>query len=165
MGIWTKLLGGGAGNLVKAVGDVVDEFVTTGEERMELENEMARTRMEFDLEQKRLGIQEQEIYLKDTSSAREAQATIQTSEHASWLAKNVGPMLALGTTLLAFFLFYWVLRGGDQMAGDKKEIAIFILGALSAITTQIFSYYFGSSQGSASKNRMLEDMSRRNEGK
>ncbi len=165
MGIWTKLLGGGAGNLVKAVGDVVDEFVATDQERMELENELSKTRMDYDIKQRELGITEQKIYLKDTSSAREAQATIQTSEQASWLAKNVGPMLALGTTALTFALFYWVLKGGDESMGDKKEIAIYILGAMSAITTQIFSYYFGSSQGSARKNQMLEDMSRRNEGK
>lgn len=159
MGIWTKLLAGGTGNLVKAVGDVVDEFVTTGEERMELENEMARTNMEYQLEQKRLGIKEQEIYLQDTASARESQAAIQTSENASWLAKNVAPILALGTTLLAFFLFFWVIRG--DLAGINEQIVIYILGALSAITTQIFSYYFGSSEGSAKKNRMLEDISKR----
>jgi heme/copper-type cytochrome/quinol oxidase subunit 4 len=159
MGIWTKLLGGGTGNLVKAVGDVVDEFVTTGEERMELENEMARTQMEYNLEQKRLGIKEQEIYLQDTASAREAQAAIQTSEHASWLAKNVGSILALGTTLLAFFLFFWVISG--HVTDKNQQIVIYILGALSAITTQIFSYYFGSSQGSAKKNQMLEDISKR----
>lgn len=159
MGIWTKLLGGGTGNLVKAVGDVVDEFVTTGEERMELENEMARTQMEYNLEQKRLGIKEQEIYLQDTASARGAQAAIQTSEHAGWLSKNVSSILAIGTTLLAFFLFFWVIRG--EIDPDKKNIIIYILGALSAITTQIFSYYFGSSQGSAKKNQMLEDISRR----
>jgi hypothetical protein len=40
----------------------------------------------------------------------------------------------------------------------KGDVVIYILGVLSAIVTQIFSYYFGSSMGSADKNKIIESM-------
>jgi uncharacterized membrane protein len=38
----------------------------------------------------------------------------------------------------------------------QKDIIIYILGVLSAAVTQILGYYFGSSQGSATKSRSLD---------
>jgi hypothetical protein len=37
-----------------------------------------------------------------------------------------------------------------------KDVALYILGVLSAISTQIFSYYFGSSKGSSEKNDQMK---------
>ena len=41
---------------------------------------------------------------------------------------------------------------------SRKDILIYVLGVLSAIATQIVSYYFGSSQGSAAKNSAIDKM-------
>jgi hypothetical protein len=40
----------------------------------------------------------------------------------------------------------------------RKDILIYILGVLSAIATQIISYYFGSSIGSKDKSDQLKDV-------
>jgi hypothetical protein len=40
---------------------------------------------------------------------------------------------------------------------SRKDILIYILGVLSAISTQIVSYYFGSSQGSKDKSDQLKE--------
>lgn len=157
MSFWTSLFGGG--DLIKTVGDVVDEFVTTDEERLELEAEIAKTKMNYNLEIQKLSTREKELMVQDVSSARAMQAQTQASEHASGLAKNIVPMMAIVTTILTFALFFWLLKDdGTTLTGGKKDVVLYILGALSAITTQIFSFYFGSSQGSSDKNKMLEKM-------
>ena len=66
-------------------------------------------------------------------------------------------ILALGTTAMAFLLFYFVVfRNKTLINNDTKDVVIYILGVLSAIITQIFSFYFGSSQGSSEKSKMME---------
>jgi flagellar basal body-associated protein FliL len=40
---------------------------------------------------------------------------------------------------------------------SRKDILIYILGVLSAVATQIMSYYFGSSQGSKDKAEQLKE--------
>jgi len=68
-------------------------------------------------------------------------------------------ILALGTTAMAFLLFYFVVfRNKTLINNDTKDVVIYILGVLSAIITQIFSFYFGSSQGSSDKSKMMEGM-------
>jgi len=44
--------------------------------------------------------------------------------------------------------------------GEGKEIVMYLLGILSAVLTQIYSYYFGSSQGSADKQRQLNSLNK-----
>ena len=156
MAFWSGLLGGDSGGIIKAVGDVVDEYVTTDEERMEGDREMAKIQLQQSIENRKLDIKEQTIYLQDTQSARQMQAQVQTSDNAGWLAKNIGPLMAIITTLLTFALFFWVISGNEALDGGKKDIVLYILGALSAVTTQIFSFYFGSSQGSADKNKLIQ---------
>lgn len=42
---------------------------------------------------------------------------------------------------------------------DKSEnIIIYILGALTTVSTQVIAYYFGSSQGSKDKQRSIDGM-------
>ena len=42
--------------------------------------------------------------------------------------------------------------------GAEKDIIIYVLGVLSAICTQVVSYYFGSSQGSAQKQTQIDKL-------
>lgn len=164
---FTKLLDANAGNLVTAVGDALDKVTTSDEERKALDNELAKAQLQYDQQMAALGIQEQEIYLADTANARENQTKIQESEQASWLAKNVQPFLAVSIIGLTFFL-YWriIFAGGDIFSDgsklhDMKDIIIYILGALTTVSTQVASYFFGSSQGSADKHKALVQLSER----
>jgi len=93
----------------------------------------------------------------DTQSARNREVEINKIEKASWLSKNVGPVLAIVTVSLTFILFYMILFKDISETSKQKDILIYILGVLSAIVTQIFSYYFGSSAGSKDKMQILKN--------
>jgi len=71
----------------------------------------------------------------------------------SWLSKQISALLALTTVCLSFALFFVFVYA--PLSPEKKDIIIYILGVLSAIDSQIFSYYFGSSEGSDINNKLL----------
>jgi hypothetical protein len=95
--------------------------------------------------------------LKDTDSARDREVQIATSDKAPLLNKIVTPVLALSLLLLTFILFGIVMFDNTPVESSRKDILIYILGVLSAISTQIVSYYFGSSQGSKDKSDQLKE--------
>ena len=161
MGFIQNLFSGGANTLVDSVGKVLDNVITTKEEKMQLENEIKKSEMQFQLDLKRLSNEEQQMILGDISSARQREVQVQTSEHATKLSKNVSPLLALGTVVITLALFYVLIFSPSTVVGDSKDIVMYILGVLSAILTQIYSYYFGSSAGSAAKSQTIANIKER----
>jgi hypothetical protein len=155
MGIIQTLFSGGVNELVETVGKVVDSVTTTKEEKMQLELEMKKADMNYRMEMGRLAVEEKQLLYGDIDSARRRDTAIQTSINATKLAKNVSPWLAIGTTILSFALFATLILFNNRIAAESRDIILYILGVLSAIITQIFSFYFGSSQGSQDKNDML----------
>jgi hypothetical protein len=155
MSFLSNLFAGGASNIISSVGSVVDNLVTTKGEKMSLDNEIRKAQMQYEVDMKKLSIEEQTLNLSDTKDARAMASAVQTSANASRLSKNIGPYLALGTTLLTFALFF-ALIFGYVGKGDTKDIVLYILGVLSAIVTQVFSFYFGSSQGSRDKQVTMD---------
>jgi hypothetical protein len=121
--------------------------------QMEHEEELMRLRIEED----KLDLAELELRLKDTDSARDREVSIATSDKAPLLNKIVTPVLALAILLLTFVLFGVVMFDNTPVESSRKDILIYILGVLSAISTQIVSYYFGSSQGSKDKSDQLKE--------
>ena len=120
--------------------------------QMEHEEELLRLK----LEENKLDLEELGMRLKDTDSARNREAAIATSKDAPLLNKIVTPVLALGVITLTFILFGFVMFDDSPVDSSRKDVLIYILGVLSAISTQIVSYYFGSSQGSKDKAEALE---------
>jgi len=94
----------------------------------------------------------------DRASAREREAQVATSEAAPTINKIITPVLAIGTIVLSFVLFYIVAFDTDIVTTRNKDVIIYILGVLSAIDTQIIGYYFGSSSSSVQKSDFLEKM-------
>jgi hypothetical protein len=120
---------------------------------MEHEEELMRLRIEED----KLDLAELEMRLKDVDSARDRETAIATSKDAPLLNKIVTPVLALGVVGLTFLLFAIVMFDDTPVDASRKDILIYVLGVLSAIATQIVSYYFGSSQGSKDKADQLKE--------
>jgi len=120
--------------------------------QMEHEEELMRLK----LEENKLDIEELTLRLKDTDSARDREIQIATSDKAPLLNKVITPILALALLLITFALFAVVMFDHSPVDSSRKDILIYILGVLSAISTQIVSYYFGSSQGSKDKSEALE---------
>ena len=130
-----------------------EDLVKVQVAQMEHEEELMRLR----LEENKLDLAELEMRLKDTDSAREREVAIATSDKAPLLNKVVTPVLALSILLLTFILFGVVMFDNTPVESSRKDILIYILGVLSAISTQIVSYYFGSSQGSKEKSEQLKE--------
>lgn len=112
--------------------------------------------LKLKLEDNKLDLQELDMRLKDTDSARNRETQIATSEKAPLLNKVVTPVLALGVTALTFILFGILLFDDSPVEPSRKDILVYVLGALTAISTQVISYYFGSSIGSKEKSAQLD---------
>lgn len=121
--------------------------------QMEHEEELLRLK----LEDNKLDLQELDMRLKDVDSARDRETAIATSDKAPLLNKIVTPVLALAILTLTFILFGVVMFDNSPVEATRKDILIYVLGVLSAIATQIVSYYFGSSQGSKDKGEQLKE--------
>ncbi|MDP3914676.1 MAG: hypothetical protein Q8R96_13170 [Bacteroidota bacterium] len=74
---------------------------------------------------------------------------------ANTLVDSVGKVLDNVITLL---FFYILIFKPESITSESKDIVLYILGVLSAILTQVYSYYFGSSAGSAAKSVTLASM-------
>ena len=130
-----------------------EEIIRLKEAEMEHEEELLRLR----IEENKLDLAELDLRLKDVDSARDRETAIATSDKAPLINKIVTPILALSILLLTFTLFGIVLFDNNPVDSSRKDILIYILGVLSAISTQIVSYYFGSSQGSKDKADQLKE--------
>lgn len=94
--------------------------------------------------------------VEDRKSARDREAAIATSEVAPMLNKVITPILAICIVVLTFLLFGIVLLDGEAINDTRKDLAIYILGALSGICGMVASYYFGSSISSVQKSEFME---------
>ena len=121
--------------------------------QMEHEEELLKLRLEED----KLDLAELEARLKDTNDARQREVQIANSDKAPLINKVVTPVLALSILLLTFVLFGVVMFNDTPVEASRKDILIYILGVLSAIASQIVSYYFGSSAGSKEKTEQLKE--------
>ena len=153
----TGLFSGQIGSVVESIGKTVDSFVITGEEKAKIKQDLTNELNRHSEEMAKLAQSETEAYLKDADSARNRELQIAVSEKAPMITKIVNPILAFGTVALTFILFYVLLF---KPIGAEKDIIIYILGALTSIVAQIYSYYFGSSAGSKSKQEMMDKMNK-----
>ncbi len=75
---------------------------------------------------------------------------------------SISAILAVGVLLIMFFLFRHIISLGE-IQDSTKEVIIYVLGVFSAIVTQVFSFYFGSSAGSQAKSATLAEQATRKE--
>lgn len=94
MTFWNKLLTGGATNLVKEVGNVVDDLTTTEEERLEAKQKI-----------------ENAIYSYETKIQKEVSERWKSDMNSdSWLSKNIRP-LTLATLIISTILLVFIDSG------------------------------------------------------
>jgi hypothetical protein len=121
---------------------------------MEHEEELKRLAIEED----RLDLAKMELGVRDTIDARQREANIVTNKDAPLLNKIITPVLALGLLSLTFLLFAIVMFDNTPVESTRKDLLVYVLGVLSAISNQIVAYYFGSSIGSKDKAEQLKDV-------
>lgn len=128
---------------------LIDKLIPDPEAKAKAQLDLARLAQEGQLAQ----IQAE---VADLDSARKREMAVATSENAPYINKIVTPVLAISILLATFILFGLVMFAEGVIETTRKDIIIYVLGVLSAISTQIVSYYFGSSKGSADKNSSLD---------
>lgn len=136
-------------DLLNIGGKLIDKLIPDPEAKAKAQLDLAKLAQEGQLAQ----IQAE---VADLDSARKREMAVTTSEHAPYLNKVIVPVLALGVLIATFGLFGLVLFSAGVIDPTRKDIIIYVLGVLSAISTQIIAYYFGSSKGSADKNVSLD---------
>jgi hypothetical protein len=125
-----------------------DEIIRLKQAEMEHEEELLKLKLEYD----KLDLQQLDMIFKDTSDARDREIKIATAEAAPLLNKIVTPVLALSVITLTFVLFAVVMFDSTPIEPSRKDILVYVLGALTTIAVQVVSYYFGSSMGSKEKS-------------
>ncbi len=140
-----NLIFGRQGSLVASVGNILDNLTTTKGEKLQLELELKKAEYQFQSDALNQEVIRQQNILADKQSARQMATAIQTSQTTGRLNRNISAFLALITTGLSFALFFVILFFPASLEDRGKDIIIYILGVLSAIVTQVFSFYFGAS--------------------
>jgi len=151
--IFQKIFSGGAGELVDKVAGAVDRFVQTKEEKAQAQLELQKVINSHLEVMEQEATKQLEIQQKEMESARNREIQIAVADKAPLINKIVTPILALSVIALTFALFYILMF---KQVGAEKDIIIYVLGVLSAVCTQVVSYYFGSSQGSAQKQSQID---------
>jgi len=139
----TELLGIG--------GKLIDKLIPDPEARAKAQLELAKLAQEGELARMANEV-------ADLDSARKREMAVATSEHAPYLNKIIVPVLAISVLAATFVLFGLVLFSEGVIDPTRKDIIIYVLGVLSAISTQIIAYYFGSSKGSADKTTSIDKL-------
>lgn len=137
---------------------LIDRFLPDPEQRAKAQYELLKMEKDGELAKMANDTELAKIYAADLDSARKRESEIVTSEAAPLINKIITPILAASVLLMTFVLFGLVLFDDGNIDPSRKDILIYVLGVLSAIATQIVSYYFGSSQGSAAKNHAIDKM-------
>jgi len=153
--IFQKIFSGGAGDLIDKVAGAVDRFVQTKEEKAEAQIELQKVINSHLEVMEQEATKQMEIQQKEMDSARNREIQIAVADKAPLINKIVTPILALSVIALTFALFYILMF---KQVGTEKDIIIYVLGVLSAVCTQVVSFYFGSSQGSENKQQQLEKL-------
>lgn len=153
--IFQKIFSGGAGEIVDKVAGAVDRFVQTKEEKDAVNLEIRKVVSEELKAMEQEHTKQLEVYQREMDSARNREIQVATSDKAPLLNKIITPILALAVIILTFVLFYVLMF---REVGNEKDIIIYVLGVLSAVCTQVISYFFGSSQGSAQKQNQLDKL-------
>lgn len=138
-------------DLLNIGGKLIDKLIPDPEAKAKAQLDLAKLAQDGQLAQL-------QAEMGDLDSARKREMAVATSENAPYLNKIVTPVLALGVLVATFILFGLVMFAEGMIDTTRKDIIIYVLGVLSAISTQIISYYFGSSKGSNDKNAAIDKM-------
>lgn len=145
MSIITDIINGG----VKGIGDAAKEVIQTfkADPTQLAQIDQAEKTLDEKLEEVKININAQieQAYLKDVEDARNREIQIATSDKAPLLNKIITPILALVVTLGGGTLFYL------SKTADERT-------ALIGVIMLCLGYYFGSSSGSAAKEKTINDM-------
>ncbi|MGH9432533.1 MAG: hypothetical protein ACRD3T_13410 [Terriglobia bacterium] len=139
--IFKGLIGG---DPVKSIGDLIDQFHISPEQKAQMQQ--AAQQLELQRDQLVAGRDEAlaEIREKNVESARSMQVSVRSF---------IPPLLGLLVTLGFFGLLYWMAM--REIPATNKDVLNIMLGSLGTAWVAVIGYYFGSSSGSDRKTELL----------
>lgn len=113
--------------------------------------------IEAGIRQKEQELEEIRIANENTEGARKMNSTIQTSEHASDLAKNAAyylDFLVVGSTVFLGLMLFMI-----GLPPENKDIAQIIFGSLLTLSGTIINFHRGTSHSSSKKDETIKALS------
>ena len=132
--------------LQKAIGisdpKAVEAAITSGDPDILLKLKQADN--DFQTQMATLGVEQEKLRYEDVANARGREVAV----------KDHTPAVLAAAVTIGFFaiLAYLIAYGVPKEGGDAL---LLLLGALGTVWTQIASYYYGSSSGSAQKSTTI----------
>lgn len=139
----------GVTNIVDSVGETIDRFAHTGDEKVAAE----LAKKELQLKVREMENELKMAYLNDRQSARSMYAHDSTSQKILTIIFTVG-YFAITSVMIA--LVFKLIQAADL---NDFVIAFIssIFGAFQAIMVQVISFYFGSSQGGENQGERIAE--------
>jgi hypothetical protein len=138
----------GVTNIVDSVGDTIDRFVTTDEEK----TQAALAKQELEIQLKKMEQDLKLAYMNDRQGARQMYAHDSTSQ------KILTIIFTIGFFALTGFLLGLLFKAIEIELSSFTSLFIgSVFGAFATIMTQIVSFYFGSSQSGENQGEKMAD--------
>ncbi len=149
MSFITKIFGGGAEKVIGAVGGVLDNLITSKEEKAQIQLEITKEiNRAFEAIQAD-ATKQFELEVKDRESARTREADfVKATGHIDWMQMAVG-ILVMGS----FMTTVWFVATQPLPEGSE-HLLINAMGILEGMVLAVVGYYYGSSAGSRIKDQM-----------
>lgn len=147
MNILSKIFGAGAKELVGTVGNVLDDIITSKEERdrakLAIEGELNRHIEALESN----ALKEIELQNQDRESARSRE-----TEFVKATGRADRMQIFVGTTIMLAFFTSLVLIGFKEIPTKNEHLMINAIGILEGLVMSVAGYYFSSSLGSRIKD-------------
>lgn len=161
LGAAVNPIGAGIDVLTSVLGDIFgfDPKITTPEQADQIISQdpervlkLKLAEMDYNLRMREQDISELKTILADVQSARAREVQIAQAGRSNFPMYALAAIVCLGFFALLAILMRYPLPDGS------KEAAFILVGTLGAGFSNILSYFFGSSKGSADKSDQINQM-------
>lgn len=157
-----NIFAGGAGELANGIKGIIDVSKFSEEEKANLNAKIAEFTNAHVEKMAELTQAETEAYLKDTQSARDMNSSIQNSEKASWLAKNIAFCIDIFVMSLwgslTFYLMFVMLNIIKKNENVDYTAVTAVWGAVGAYASTIINFHRGTSAGSKASGETMREL-------
>ena len=149
----SELIGGSAGEIINSVTEGVDKFVTTEEEKKELELKKQELKLKF----KQLEMDAETRYIEDRQSAREMYEKDNSLQKVFAIVFLCGYIALSVAMVLIVFGFIFKSGPGNEISTFEASIISMVFTAMSTKVNTITDFLFGGSkQQDDSESRMAK---------
>lgn len=105
---------------------------------------------QFRMQAAQLELELEQAYLADRANARDMRLELAKMGKTDWMMYGVGGVVVLGfvVTVLTAFLV-------PDLSSEQRNLVFSLAGLLGGMSSQVVSYFFGSSRGSSQKTAMM----------